>query len=114
MSATTSCWSGGFLFIRPVRHLIRGAFFDHTGDRVQLALQRSVKPMYHAPDGISFGSYVGTGWVVWQPHFRPLLMTRLARDVFARVGRITTFGGFAEYLSADEDRRHARAYQLGA
>ena len=103
---------GRFLFIRPVRHLIRGAFFDHTGERVQLALQRSVKPLYHAPDGISFGSYVGTGWVVWQPHFRPLLMTRLARDVFARVGRITTFGDFAEYLSADEDRRHARAYQL--
>ena len=39
-------------------------------------------------------------------------MTRLARDVFGRVGRITTFDDFAEYLSEDEDRRHARAYRL--
>jgi len=75
-------------------------------------VQRSVKPLYHAPDGISFGSYVGAGWWVWQPHFRPMLMTRLARDVFGRVGRIATFDDFAEYLSEDENRSDARAYRL--
>ena len=54
---------GRLAFTRPVRHLIRGAFFDRTGDRIHLGLERSVKPLYHAPDEINFGSYVGVGLV---------------------------------------------------
>ena len=96
---------GRSLFIRPVRHLMRGAFFHRTSDKFEFAVFRMVKPLYQPSDSIDYDSGgVGGDWRVWQPHFQPLLMTMLAESAFARVGPITTFDDFAEHLSKIKNR----------
>jgi hypothetical protein len=104
---------GRSLFIRPVRHLMRGAFFHRTSDKFEFAVFRMVKPLYQPSDSIDYDSGgVGGDWRVWQPHFQPLLMTMLAESAFARVGPITTFDDFAEHLSKIKNRPYIRARQL--
>ena len=104
---------GRHLFIRPVRHLMRGAFFHRTSDKFSFGVFRMVKPLYQPPDSIDYESGgVGGDWRVWQPHFQPLLMTMLAEDAFARVGPITTFNDFAEHLSKNRARSYITTDQL--
>ena len=40
---------GRHLFIRPVRHLMRGAFFHRTSDKFNFGVFRMVKPLYQPP-----------------------------------------------------------------
>jgi hypothetical protein len=95
---------GRFLFIRPVRHLIRGAFLDRTSDKFSFRLYATVKPLYGGPEGIGCGGRIHDGqWEVWQPHFQGLLMASLAEDVFNVVGKVTTFSEFADFLAAQRD-----------
>ena len=104
---------GRSLFIRPVRHLVRGAFFHRTRDKFGFGVFRMVKPLYQPPDSIDYQSGgVGGDWRVWQPHFQPLLMKQLAEDAFARVGQITTFDDFAEHLSKNRSRSYGHPEQL--
>ena len=104
---------GRHLFIRPIRHLMRGAFFHRTSDKFGFGVFRMVKPLYQPPDWIDYESGgVGGDWRVWQPHFQPLLIKQLAEDAFARVGKITTLDDFAEHLSKNKSRSYAHSEQL--
>ena len=95
---------GRHLFIRPVRHLMRGVFFDRTGDKFSFRLHVMVKPLYGEPEGIGCGDRIHDGqWEVWQPHFQGLLMDSLAEDIFNIVGKVTTFSEFADFLAAQRD-----------
>lgn len=83
------------LVIRPVRHLLRGAFLDRTGDKHCFRIWRFVKPLWTHPDDIGVGGYrFGIIWQVWKPHFEPLLLDCLANEVFDRVGQVTSLDGF--------------------
>lgn len=104
---------GRRLFIRPLRHLIRGAFLDRTGDRFTLSVHRAVMPLYTPPVAIGFGDDLhAAAWEVWQPHFQALLMAVLAQDVFAPVSGVTTFGDFADYLLEQQTGRQPTAYPV--
>ena len=85
---------GRRLVIRPIRHVVRGAFFESSGNRFQLDVGWVCTPLYddteHKFDHILRGEFN-----VWQPHFEPLLLSCLAEDVFDKIGNVTTLSEFA-------------------
>jgi hypothetical protein len=89
---------GRLLIIRPVRHLLRGAFFDRTSDKYQFQVWRCVKPLFAVTNGFYLDLCNETrpaGWTpVWEPNFEALLFDGLDEDVFQRVGRITSLADF--------------------
>jgi hypothetical protein len=96
-----------FLVIRPVRHILRGVLFERTGDRYHFAINRLVRGLYYTDDDPASGwsgTIVGGAFeAVWQPLFEPVLIEALARNVFDRIGQITTLGDLAAY--GFDDRR---------
>jgi hypothetical protein len=92
---------GRMLLVRPVRHLLRGAFFDRTSDRYELRIWRYIVPLYKAnPDRLGYGNDDHPPpYAVWQPHFVPLMMDTLAKQVFARFDTISSLSDFAAQQS---------------
>lgn len=87
------------LIIRPVRHLLRGVFFDRTSDKYTFQIWPYLRPLYGGPRGVGDGTGIhGWFWSVWQPFFRPLLLDCLAEDVFASAGKILTLEDFANEM----------------
>ena len=97
---------GRMLIIRPVRHLLRGVFFDRTGSKSAFKIWRFVKPLYRiSRKSIGCADDIPTpADQVWHPHFEPLLFDLLAEDIFDRVGRITTYDEFAHELGERSPR----------
>jgi hypothetical protein len=100
------------LIIRPVRHLLRGAFFDRTSDKYRFEIWRFLEPLYGGPALLGLvDSIYGWAWPVWQPYFRPLLVDCLAEDIFESVGKILTLEDFANDMAlVDPDRRGSPHY----
>ena len=95
---------GRLLIIRPVHHLLRGAFLDRTSDRYGFRVCRCIKPLFAAESVIDVRKEIHpVRWKVWEPHFESLLFDALAEDVFDDLGRIATLGDFGREL--DEDTR---------
>jgi hypothetical protein len=100
---------GQYLIIRPVRHLLRGAFLERTSDKYGFRIMRRFRPLYD-PDDAIYGDYICVGaYPVWQPHFEALLMDALAEDVFAKIGRVTALASFADTLTGDARRDYPSA-----
>jgi hypothetical protein len=61
---------GRLLVIKPVRHLLRGAYFEgHRGD--QFRVWSHVNPLY-APAAATYGDRQNVaGCYTWEPHFEP-------------------------------------------
>lgn len=81
---------GRFLFIRPIRHILRGVFFDRTSDKYSFNVHLVLHPL-------SLGRLFGWSdtryyWQVWRPHFEPFLMDALAFDLLGPAGRIVSLG----------------------
>jgi hypothetical protein len=89
---------GRRLIIRPVRHLLRGVFFDRTSDKYQFRLWRYVCPLFAASsDGVGYDNYIYLPISrVWEPDFQALLFNYLAEDLFDYVGHIETLEDFAQ------------------
>src|SRR5262245_59289471 len=89
---------GRLLIIRPVRHLLRGAFFDRTGDKFRFRVLSCVKPLFSVARGFGFDFCTDVhrrlDWKVWQPHFEALLFDALDEDVFQSVGKLTSLAQF--------------------
>ncbi|MGE5156846.1 MAG: hypothetical protein ACM3OF_01745 [Gemmatimonas sp.] len=88
---------GRLLIIRPVRHLLRGAFFDRTSYKYQFRVLRCVKPLFSVEESFHFGFCTDVhplAWTVWEPHFAALLFDMLDEDVFQPVGKITSLAQF--------------------
>jgi hypothetical protein len=85
---------GRLLVIKPVRHILRGAYFEsHRKDKFRI--WSHVNPLY-APAATTYGDHRHVaGCHTWEPHFEPLLIDALAEDVFAQVGRILSLADFA-------------------
>jgi hypothetical protein len=79
------------LIIRPVRHIVRGVFFDRTSDKYEFRVYRYVHPLW-LDNCRYFRAQVHrvADWHVWAPHFKPFLFDVLAEDVFAQLGTLTT------------------------
>jgi hypothetical protein len=90
---------GRRLLVRPVRHIMRGAFFDRTSDKYVFNVVRHINPMCGSQDSLGFGGATYESiWKVWQPYFLPLLFDTLAEDVFDLVGKVTNLSGYADLL----------------
>ena len=87
-----------YLVIRPVRHLLRGVFFDRS-ERHSLDAVGRIRPLYLREGLRQFGNRFGPiPWRVDEPYFQALLETLLAQDAFERVGKVTTLSEFGAYL----------------
>ena len=83
------------LVIRPVRHVIRGVYFDRTSSRHLFRVWSKMRPLFSTRPG-NTGSYIHDGaFATWQPHFGALLMDRMAEEIFSDVGKVTTLVDFA-------------------
>jgi hypothetical protein len=90
---------GRMLIIRPVRHLLRGVFFDRTSDKYLFRVSRYITPLFPVEDGASYEEDIHpVRWKVWQPHFNDFLFDSVAEDAFDHVGQILTLGDFARDL----------------
>jgi hypothetical protein len=86
---------GRLLLVRPVRHLLRGVFFDRTSDRYEFQVSRCIMPLFAAESVIdSRKALHPLRWKVWEPHFEALLFDALAEDVFDDLGKIRSLGDF--------------------
>jgi hypothetical protein len=89
---------GRLVLIRPVRHLLRGAFFDRTSDKFRFRVLRYVKPLFSVEDGFYFDFCADvhgrSDWTVWQPYFEGFLFDALDEDVFQSVGKTTSLAQF--------------------
>ena len=94
---------GRRLVIRPVRHLLRGALLDRTGDKYTFQVWSYLYPLHkpeYAASSVGYGDRIHDGrFKVWQPHFAPLLFDSLAEDILGPMGRMTTLEDFAAWLS---------------
>jgi hypothetical protein len=92
---------GRLLLIRPIRHLLRGAVFEPSGDKYSFRLWPLIKLLGRdSSEGFGYADPIHEGhWKVWRPHFQPLLLDSLAEDVFARLGRLTTMSDLAAELA---------------
>ena len=89
-----------WLIVRPVRHLLRGVFFERTSHPSRFYLRRTIKPLYvSSTSWLGFGKRFGAlEWCVYEPYFQALLEAELAQDGFERVGKVTTLNEFGAYL----------------
>lgn len=103
---------GRALLIRPVRHILRGAFLDRTGDRHSFQIWRYIKLLHENPQTLGHGGALLGRWQVFEPHFRPHLLDALATEIFDAVGPINSLGEFAHALEGDDRSICARAVAL--
>lgn len=90
---------GRRLVIRTIRHLVRAAFLERSGNRFKLNVGWVCTPLYDDTDQI-FDRVLESQSNVWQPHFEPLLISSLADDVFDKIGNVTTLSEFAALESS--------------
>lgn len=102
---------GRYLLIRPVRHVLRGVYFNPTNDKCQFQIVPYLKPLCAGnPSGLGYRESIHDRiWHVWQPHFEPLLMDVLAQDVFESLGKITTLDDLGTELVSDGSHVHSMA-----
>ncbi|MBV8837961.1 MAG: hypothetical protein JO000_15615 [Alphaproteobacteria bacterium] len=85
---------GRMLVVRPVRHILRGAFFD--GRDNYILIYPIIKLLCRSLGATDYrGRPHKAALTLWQPHFEPFLMDTLAEDVFEDVGKITSLEDFA-------------------
>jgi hypothetical protein len=90
---------GRLLIIRPVRHLLRGVYFDRTSDKYLFRVWRHIQPLFPVDGGFGYRKEMHpVVWRVWQPYFKDLLFDSLAEDIFDFVGKIRTLDDFASKL----------------
>jgi hypothetical protein len=102
------------LFIRPVRHLLRGAQFYRTNDKYCFEILADVHPLYGLDSSYGYDiSGAGVPTEVWQPHFAAHLFDALKTDIFDRWGPVTTIDGFTTELIDKGEVRYYRAPIMG-
>ena len=93
---------GRRLLIRPVRHILRGAFFESMGGRTHFRIWPHLHPLYGHPESTGCLEPIhGSLWDVTAAHFMPLLHDALLYDVFTDIGSVTSLRKLASRLEAD-------------
>jgi hypothetical protein len=82
--------TGRLLIIQPVRHLLRGAWFESSSDRTCFYLNWFVQPLAGGP---ILHERVAPLYVD-RPQFLPLFYHCLRKQVFEHVGKITTLDAY--------------------
>ena len=91
---------GRRLVVRPLRHILRSAFLDRSGDKYSMTVWRYLKPLYEGPEGLGYAHSIHRHiWYVYEPYFQPLLLDVLREDVFTDLGQLTSMADLARYPS---------------
>jgi hypothetical protein len=86
---------GRLLVIRPVRHIVRGAFFARTSDKYEFKVVRYIRPLFELGESSFFHAEIDFGLCrVWDPDFLPLLFDALDEDIFSEVAKIGKLDDF--------------------
>jgi hypothetical protein len=88
---------GDFVLIRPVCHIVRGAGLHWTHRGRNLKVYPFIRAIYETPYIEHFRDPV-YGASVSYADFEAVLFDRLAGDVFARLGKITTLADYKTFL----------------
>jgi hypothetical protein len=96
---------GRLLLIRPVRHIVRGVFFDRTSDKYLFQLHVIVRLLVE-PGERKFlrGEIDIDDCRVWDPEFPALLFHVLEQDVFSRLANVRSL--------ADVDRELGNEWKI--
>jgi hypothetical protein len=81
---------GRLLIMRPVRHLLRGVFFDRTSDKYRFQVVRYITPLFPVEGGFGYRQEIhSVEWKVWQPYFKdmPIRSPRISSSVLERFRR---------------------------
>jgi hypothetical protein len=77
---------GRLLLIRPVRHIVRGVFFDRTSDKYEFKLWFILRLLVEPGDREFLRGEIDIGQCrVWDPEFPALLFHVLDQDVFSKL-----------------------------
>jgi hypothetical protein len=80
--------SGRLLFIRPVRHIVRGAYFEPLSNKYSPRIWRHISPLIDGFDH-GYGDTIHNPlWYVYEPYFQPFLLDSLKNDVFDDIRQI--------------------------
>ena len=86
---------GRLLIIRPVRHIVRGAFFQRTSDKYEFQVVRYIRPLFELGESAFFHAEIDFGLCpVWDPDFLALLFDALDEDIFSDVAKIGKLDDF--------------------
>jgi hypothetical protein len=100
---------GRLLVIRPVRHMVRGAFFARTGDKYKFEIVRYIRPLFELDESSFFHTEIDFGLCrVWDPDFLGLLFDALNEDIFSEVAKIGKLDDFDRDLGNGEQGFFAR------
>ncbi len=91
---------GRMLVVRPVRHILRGAYLDRSSDRFSFNIQRYLIPLYGPANSLGGADQLSGNWHVWEPDFQAQLIDKLADAMFAPFGKVSTLADFAETMIA--------------
>ena len=90
---------GRLLIIRPVRHIVRGVFFDRTSDKYLFKLHVIVRLLVQPAERMFLRGEIDIDHCrVWDPEFPALLFHVLDQDVFSKLANLRRL--------ADVDRGH--------
>jgi hypothetical protein len=99
---------GRLLIIRPVRHIVRGVFFDRTSDKYQFGLRLIVRLLVEPGDHEFLGSEIDIGLCrVWDPDLPALLFHVLEQDVFSKLANLTSLADVDRDLGLGSEQRIA-------
>jgi hypothetical protein len=77
---------GRLLLIRPVRHIVRGVFFDRTSDKYAFKIHVILRLLVQPGERMFLGGEVNIDHCrVWDPEFPALLFHVLDQDVFSKL-----------------------------
>ena len=90
---------GRLLIIRPVRHIVRGVFFERIIDKYQFRIWRYIRPLFELGESFFFHAKIDFGLCrVWDPDFPALLFDALDEDIFSEVVKIGKLEDFDQDL----------------
>ena len=99
---------GRLLIIRPVRHIVRGVFFDRTSDKYQFRLWLIVRLLVEPGDHEFLGSEIDIGHCrVWDPDLPALLFHVLEQDVFSKLANLRSLADVDRDLGLGSEQRIA-------
>jgi hypothetical protein len=99
---------GRLLIIRPVRHIVRGVFFDRTSDKYQFRLRLIVRLLVEPGDNVFLGGEIDTDQCrVWEPEFLALLFHVLEQDVFSELANVRSLADVDRDLGLGREQKIA-------
>ena len=99
---------GRLLIIRPVRHIVRGVFFDRTSDKYQFKLWLILRLLLEPGDREFLRGEIDIGQCrVWDPEFPALLFHVLEQDVFSELATLESLADVDRDLSLGSEQKIA-------